>query len=346
MYSDSDLTEAVAAGVISAEAADALRSFVARRQDTPPADEEQFRLLTGFNDIFVSIATVLLLTSAGWLTRSIAPALGALTVAALSWALSEYFTRRRRMALPSILLLVTFVGSTFSLGMVLASVMLPHEPDTWLFARRPFTLAPIVAGAVLAIAASAAHWRRFHVPITIAAGALASVACAVSVLLAIWPGLGQYAMVVVLLGGIAVFALAMGWDMSDRARTTGRSDVAFWLHLCAAPLIVHPSFKLLGLLDGDSAGLGRAVAAVGIYAALAVVALVIDRRALLVSALFYVVYAISALLEAAGALSFSLALTALVAGSALLLLSAFWQPTRRAVVAAMPAPLRARVPAV
>jgi hypothetical protein len=76
-----------------------------------------------------------------------------------------------------------------------------------------------------------------------------------------------------------------------------------------------------------------------------VVALAVDRRALLVSALFYVVYAISALLKAAGALSFSLALTALVAGSALLVLSAFWHSTRRAVLTVLPAGLRARLPA-
>ena len=83
----------------------------------------------------------------------------------------------------------------------------------------------------------------------------------------------------------------------------------------------------------------------GVYGLLALVALVVDRRALLVSALFYVLYAISALLKAAGALSFSLALTALVAGSALLVLSAFWHPTRRAVLAATPSGLRDRVPA-
>jgi hypothetical protein len=31
----------------------------------------------------------------------------------------------------------------------------------------------------------------------------------------------------------------MWWDSSDRARLTRRSDVAFWLHLLAAPMIVQ-----------------------------------------------------------------------------------------------------------
>ena len=340
MYSDADLTDAVANGAITAEAADALRTFVARRQATSPADEEQFRLLTGFNDIFVSIATVLLLTSAWWLAEAVAPILGAATLAILSWALAEYFTRRRRMALPSILLLASFTFGVFSVGLGLAARFIPHgmgpNANTW----------PIVVGAAVAILATMAHWRRFHVPITIAAGAIATVGAAIAVLLGIWPNLERGTMAAVLICGIGVFALAMWWDMSDRARTTRRSDVAFWLHLSAAPLIVHPAFQLLGLLDNEGTDLGRAAVAVGVYGVLAVVALVVDRRALLVSALFYVLYAISALLKAAGVLSFSLALTALVAGSALLLLSAFWHPTRRAVLSILPAGLRARVPAV
>ena len=39
--------------------------------------------------------------------------------------------------------------------------------------------------------------------------------------------------------GIAVFLAAMKFDMSDRNRVTQRTDIAFWLHLLAAPLIVH-----------------------------------------------------------------------------------------------------------
>ena len=335
MYSDADLTDAVASGAIAPQAADALRAFVANRQATSTPDEEQFRLLTGFNDIFVSIATVLLLTSAWWLAGSVNPVLGAATLGGLSWALGEYFTRRRRMALPSILLLASFTGGMFSFGWDMVRMFLPDslgDSAQW----------AVVAGAVLAVAATVAHWRRFHVPITIAAGALASVGAAIALLMAIWPNLERGTMVAILICGLGVFALAMRWDMSDRTRTTRRSDVAFWLHLSAAPLIVHPTFQLLGLLDSDGTDLGRAAVAVGVYGLLA---LVVDRRALLVSALFYVLYAISALLKAAGALSFSLALTALVAGSALLVLSAFWHPTRRAVLAAMPSGLRDRVPA-
>ncbi len=60
----------------------------------------------------------------------------------------------------------------------------------------------------------------------------------------------------ILLLGIGMFLFAMWWDASDRARLTRRSDVAFWLHLLAAPMIAHPIFTLLGLNTG-SVGTGR-----------------------------------------------------------------------------------------
>jgi hypothetical protein len=57
-----------------------------------------------------------------------------------------------------------------------------------------------------------------------------------------------------------------------------------------------------------------------------------------------VLYAMSALFRAAGSLSASLALTALVIGSALLLLSAYWHPARKLVLARLPETVRAKLP--
>ena len=64
MYSDTELESAVTAGIVSAETAAAFRAHVATYRRAPLADEEQVRLLTGFNDIFVSIAAGLLLGAA------------------------------------------------------------------------------------------------------------------------------------------------------------------------------------------------------------------------------------------------------------------------------------------
>ena len=143
--------------------------------------------------------------------------------------------------------------------------------------------------------------------------------------------------------GLAIFLFAMWWDGSDRERITRRSDVAFWLHLLAAPMIVHPVFTLLGLNDGN-ASIGEALVVVALYVAMGVTALAIDRRALLVSALAYVLWALADLFKRFGAVELNVALTALVIGSALLLLSAFWHQARAAVVRPLPEGLRDRLP--
>src|SRR6266550_1767627 len=71
MYSQQELDEAVASGAITAQAADALRDYVSTQRSVAIPDEEQFRLLTGFNDIFVSIAAAILLFAVGWIGQRI-----------------------------------------------------------------------------------------------------------------------------------------------------------------------------------------------------------------------------------------------------------------------------------
>lgn len=345
MYSESDLQDAVAAGAIRPEVAQALRDHVAGLRATPLVDEEHFRLLTGFNDIFVSIASVILLLAVGWLGNAVrfgAPEhqpvfMSGLLVAAVSWGLAEYFTRTRRMALPSILLLIAFVGgAAFAVGAI-GIQMFPRAGDSL------GSLILCLAAAAGALAAWL-HWRRFMVPITVAVGAAAAAGVGVTLILAAAPGNGTLPFLLLLAAGLAIFALAMWWDMSDRARTTRRSDVAFWLHLAASPMIAHSLFHLLGVLDSDQISVGRAVLVVALYVAFGLVALAIDRRALLVSSLAYVLFALYALFRQAGAVELSWALTALVIGSALLLLSALWHHARAWIVHGLPDAVTQRLP--
>ena len=361
MYSQQELDDAVASGVITAGAADALRAHIESQRSTVIPDEEQFRLLTGFNDIFVSIAAAILLFAVGWIGQSIGQATGLfisdhgevgpsflapLAVAATAWPLALFFTGRRRMALPSILLLLAFVGGVLvTSGFLLIEAIGPNR-----FQGDNNVLGAIVGGISAAIAAGAAylHWRRFHVPITVAAGA----AAVAGIFLAIVVGIVQPAdsesakkliLGFVLLLGIGVFLFAMWWDASDRARLTRRSDVAFWLHLLAAPMIAHPIFTLMGVTNG-SVGTGEALIVVGLYVLFGLTALAIDRRALLVSALAYVLYALTELFKQFGAVELNVALTALIIGSALLLLSAYWHQARRLVVTKLPSNLQERLP--
>lgn len=357
MYSQNDLDDAVASGAITPESAASLRAFVDQQRSSPAVDEEHFRLITGFNDIFVSIAAAILLFAMGWIGQSIGQGLGLrieaegpsplapALVAATAWGLALFFTARRRMALPSILLLLAFVGGVVaSVGFLL--VMLFGNPDQEA-GQQALTAGLIAAAAASARAAAAfLHWKRFRVPITVAAGAASVAGIVVALIAAVigdTPNTGNIVLGVVLLLGIGVFLYAMRWDSSDPSRITRRSDVAFWLHLLAAPMIVHPVFTLLGLNDGD-ATIGEGLAVVAIYIALGLAALAIDRRALLVSALAYVLFALNELFEQFGAVSLNIALTALLIGSALLLLSAFWHQARAAVVTRLPGGLRGHLP--
>jgi hypothetical protein len=361
MYSQQELDDAVAAGVITPQAADALRGYIERQRTTAIPDEEQFRLITGFNDIFVSIAAAILLFAVGWIGQSIGQSTGLfisdhgeagpsflapLAVAATSWGLALFFTAKRRMALPSILLLLAFVGGVLvTTGFLLVEIIGPDR-----FNGQSQLLGATVGGISAAIAAVAAwiHWRRFHVPITVAAGAAAVAGIFVSAVVGIvQPGDSKSAMNLilgfVLLLGIGMFLFAMWWDASDRARLTRRSDVAFWLHLLAAPMIAHPIFTLLGLNNG-SVSTGEGLMVVGLYILFGLTALAVDRRALLVSALAYVLYALTELFKRFGAVELNIALTALIIGSALLLLSAYWHQARRLIVTRLPSNLQDRLP--
>jgi len=380
MYSEEDINSAVAAGALSAEAAAGFRDHMSKVRELPRGSEENFRLINSFNDIFVSIGVVILLLAMGaigqaigglagpaesfWdfmannpdatsaeieahayatnLSEALQVSLAGLFVAGTGWLLAEFFTRRRRMALPSIILLLAFVGGVFATFLGLTFMFLANDGNEQVGAVF------VAASALLTAVGAWFHWRRFMVPITVAAGT-AAVAATVIALIVAAIGPANFnedgVLALVFIAGLAVWAFAMRWDISDRERITRRSDVAFWLHLLAAPMIAHPIFALLGVVDGDNLGVGAAVGVLAVYVAFGLVALAIDRRAMLVSALIYVLFALTFLFREFGAVELNFALTALVIGSALLSLSAFWQPIRRKVVDILPDNLQAKLPA-
>lgn len=332
------MDDAVAAGALTPEAAQALREHVAARGTA--GDAERFRLVAGFNDVFVVVAGILMLAAAARMAVEWLPAdwLAALLLMALAWGLAEAFTRRRRMALPSIVFLLAFAGGAFWLGH-----SLPAADAAGACAEMPFGLCQdadfqLLAGFLFAALAAAAHWRRFRVPITVAAGTAGLIGAAVFVLAeldAAWTL--EWLRPLVLAAGLATFAWAMRWDLADPARRARSSDVAFWLHLLAAPLIVHVLYGWAAELPGATA------VTVAMYALLGAVALVIDRRVLLVAGLLYVVGAVAGWLEEWSALE-DFGLAAFLIGALLLALSVFWRGLRAPVVARLPAAWRERLP--
>jgi hypothetical protein len=155
------------------------------------------------------------------------------------------------------------------------------------------------------------------------------------------------------LAGPTLFAWAMWWDISDVRRETIRSDVAFWLHLAAGFTIVKSGMALLLGTQHASTGWGRlffhvaaptagqAAAVLILFFAFVVVALIIDRRSLLTSGMFYAVPALVALVGG-GALMFAPAL--FMAGISLIVLAVRWTPWRQALLGMLPQSLSAQLP--
>ncbi|WP_047248170.1 hypothetical protein [Chromobacterium subtsugae] len=336
MYNNDDLDAAAAAGIFSQQAIDDFRALAARRRHTQMADEEHFRLLSGFNDIFVVIASVLLLVSVSWVAGSLSKLLAPWLAAAVSWPLAEYFVRRRRMALPGILLLGSFVLCSGGGMMALCLDWLPGGEE----AVKPITM---LASGLTAALAAWLHWRRFKVPITVAMGVGALVAMTALAVAALLPESLGLSNALLAAGGALAFLLGVHWDRQDPARQKRQSDVAFWLHLLAAPLLVHPLFSMLGIMNGNT-GMAMLLAVIALYAVFGLVSLVIDRRALMVSALAYVLYAFNQLLQHAGLESAGFGVAGLLIASGLLLLSAFWQPCRSVALRRLPPKLRAWLP--
>lgn len=330
MYTDEDLNLAIEKKIFSADSVEAFRSMMSSSNNSSMVDEENFRLVGGFNDIFIVIACALLLFSSLWVMSSISEALGYVVFAGLSWGLAEIFVLKRKMALPAIVLLLAFVGGVFAFSQALFGSVLE--------------VASIISTALSTLAAYC-HWRRFKVPVTIAVGTGAALALLASIVISIVPENTGMLMVTLFFCGCIAFIFAMYWDSADTSRTTRKSDVAFWLHLLSAPLIIHPIFWGLGVLEGNESLINMALVIL-LYLFMAVLSILIDRRAFMVSSLLYVIYALSSLIDNYSGIGYSFPLTGVVVGTSLLLLSIYWQRVRALFVMRLPKHIQGYVPAI
>jgi hypothetical protein len=308
------------------------------------AQEEDIRLLTGFTDIFSAFVLGGLFIFITALAALAGKFLGGFLVAAAAWFLTRYFVVKRRFAACAILLAVAF-------GTGVAGALIPVI--SW--------FAPLVSAAALWF-----YWRQFKIPIS---AALAIIFATLGpVFLFFSPDssfnlfdLSRNFNVILLLVGIILFAVGIYWDLTDRNRVTRRSDVAFWLHLAAGPLMVHGTFSLLGISTtfGISQGdLGASQASISIWPVFllvgffAFVAIVIDRRPLLIASFSYLVFAIGILAyrqlsagQANGEQQFpAVLMTATMAtGTFIVVLAGAWSHIRRLLLALLPAKVAERL---
>ncbi len=331
MYSEEDIDDAVTDGVLTGDVAREFRGYIEKKRNTHAVDEEQFRFIQGFNDVFVSIASALFLACLPIIFNEVSPLISCIAVAFVSWVLAEYFTKVRRMALTSILLVIAYLIAGLSFPLIIFNGDSSRE---WYSA--------IYVGVFVSIMAFV-HWRRFGVPITLAC-ILGSLSYGIYANTAINHGADtNLPGSVAVLCGVLVLAVAVFWDASDRERITKKSDVAFWLHLAASPLIVHGAFSYLDVFYSEATMAG-ALAVVALYLFLALVSISLDRRALMVSSILYVLVIFTKLFEQDGEIANGFAYTGIVIGSGLLVLSAFWLRARTFVLEMLPVKLRQFIP--
>jgi hypothetical protein len=373
MLGEDDLDAAVAAGIVTGEQAASLRALAARRaKDGAVASgpEERFNFLRSFNDLFFAIGVALL--GGGIAFFTIAVPAHSLLAAAIVWALSELLVARRRLVLPGILLVCSFVVFMLSASPIdfwfMPATQWPIDIEAlrdWFtrprMAADQMVLSTPVVTSIYALAGAAAallFYARFRLPFALLPVAAGLVVALLAAMHHHWPRPPEPLAALVLFGcGFLVFAAAMAFDTSDRERTTRRADCAFWLHLLAAPLIVHSLIKIVWSRPPGTTRLAAdmtttvAVVVALILAVLTLVAIIIDRRALLVSALTYVGVVIGYAL--AGTIRTDRAddsvvffATLVVLGALVLMLGVGWQQIRRRLVALLPLALAGRLPPV
>ena len=304
------------------------------------------RLIRGFHDILITIGTVAAVGGV-WGLLGVWPAI------AVIWGLAEILVRRQHLALPAFALTVLYVIAVVSgFAPLIAAQGEEHGnvvAGTVLFFVLPLALLPF-------------YWR-FRIPVALAALILTVVGWAMFLVLAIIgaaSGAGDMSETMPLataLVGLAfsllVFAIAMHFDVRDPTRRTRRSDVAFWLHLGAAPALLYTAFAVflynsdLGVWWSGDAGPLEAGIALAIIAVLMLVGIVIDRRAFVTSGLVSLGAAIVVLARQADLdMSEFAALPLLLVGLIVLTLGTGWQFLRRIIVRHLPDTVRLKVPPV
>jgi len=340
-----DLRASVAAGIVTEAQAASLTALAddrAGRRLAMPAEDEPFEFFRGFSEIFVSIGLVILMAgiSAFLVTFGGFAILVALPLicAAIAWWWAGYFTLKRRMNLPSMVL-----ATAFGFGIC-------YSAFTLLGGAGSSEQLPAVAGFTLAAFGMALWYRRFRLPFAVfilglfvlgAVYTLTASAGSPDGYSGRFFGLArlfdlrqspQFALAT--LGfGIAAFMAAMWFDTRDPYRLGRHAATAFWLHVLAAPALVN-TVALTLYNVGGGAGILSLAAALVLIAALA---LIIDRRSFLTAAIVYIALVVGWIIEGRnGADVGSWALMLIVVGAMVTALGTWWVPLRSALMRRLP----------
>lgn len=312
----------------------------------PVEDTEAPRFIRGFHDVLITIGVCIAMAGI-WGVGSIFGVLPAVII------LAEILVRRQRLALPAVVLTLIFAHWIFMTSIVMLEDRFGPDADPMLhfvLTMLPFTVL------------MAPFYLRYRIPLALSLWIVSLAAIVVGLLflglakasgqadfIALHPSLSS---AIFLAGALVLFAVAMRYDLSDRFRVTRRSDVAFWLHLAAAPALLYAMLALVFLRDFNNdalfsaeKGLPDALIVVAIVAVFMTIGLVIDRRAFVTSGLVSLGLATASLLQKTSAAPETYVFaTLLIVGLVVLTIGVGWPHFRRWAVTPLPPILKEKLP--
>lgn len=328
------ITQALKAGIITESQAGSMRAKlgVADNDLAQIGNEDEMRFLRSFSDVFIAIGVALFAAGLSVVAKLFGGGLSYLLAAGAMGLIAEYFGRKKRAHLPTLITALVFlIFVQRGVGGLLANMGLGGDIITAL----------ITFGAMLLF------YMRIRLPFCIALIALAGLYLAGAIVnqLAL-DLLKTHFGIALCLSGIVIFTAALLYDMRDKHRTTRFADNAFWLHFLAAPLIIHglalslvnlQKDMLFGFIPMVSLGRGDAAIIMAIVVIITLIGLAINRRALIVSSLGYAAFAMAYLFDGTGmGLGTVVAVTLLLLGAAIIFLGAGWHTARNAMLKVLP----------
>ena len=323
-----DIRDSINAGIISEAQAARITELALFRNDergrTSSLEKpfEQFRILKKIfitifliiKEIFITIFLIILAMIWIILSLFLTPleegflALGLGICALLGMygtiALAKFFTTRLRMVAPSVALAIIFSVGAIAMGMAIAEGikylgLLIHTHWIVMFAatlflaiyyflfRVPFTMVLIALGILDTVFAFFLGYPPlvlwdilFFLLVGVALeGGFESLLGQLQ-RTSEWP----FSMLTMVLG-LAYLTVALAFDMSDPHRVTRRADVAFWMHVMAALTVVNTVAATLYAQDSTLAHLLLVL----FVMLMTVLALIIDRRSVLIVGTGYII---------------------------------------------------------
>ncbi len=349
MLNEAQLAKAVQDGIITDAQLKELKTLAS--PEAPSASQAQTvedeapRFFRSFNDLFIAMGVGILGFALNYAIDLVGKGdnfmevVAPVTAVLIFWLLGEWLTAYKRINFPSIIIAIFFAF------FVSQSLIAGYE-NLFLDTPRKATPLGVVSICGLGAIAMGTFFLRFKLPFSVL---LFAASIAAFVLASFMAFLGKdvitpYMRWVILAIGLSVFAAAMWFDVQDPHRTKRTSDQGFWLHLLAAPIITHsvlwtslqPLITANSSTPETSANL-MVVIVLTMFVLFSLVALIIDRRALLISSLGYAAAALGYIIykfDLEG--NAALIITMILIAGLILSLGTGWYSLRKSVFKLLP----------